>query len=454
MRIEFDANGGLPLRTVIVGLGLVSLLVNFTLQSRSAHVVQFSSEASNVALALLHGRGFADPFLTGPSGPTALTAPVYPFLYAALCWIFGTAWLGWAAIVAVTALAWALQWACAYRFAHVCGFARAGLGAALFGVFLPLPGRLYKWEAVFTGLTLAWSALLFSRIMQGDTRSRTSAQWGIALAASVLLCPSAVLILPFWGGLLLYRLGLTRSLQVVRVALLVAFLPIAGWTARNYAVFHHVFFVRDAAGIVLDSSNNDCTTGILSSDLASGCIARHNPSGSIAVLDRLRAQGEYDYSAAAMQTMVAWTRAHPARFAVLTAKRTLFYWFPIDRVDFPSTINGMVFSLFTLLSLLGLQWARSDGFRILITMLLPYSLVYYFAQVEQRYRYPVFWISVLLALIGLELLLRRRGQTREISCFPHLANLRRVDAVEENELFSRNHPDAHGLREYVRRIVV
>jgi hypothetical protein len=91
----------------------------------------------------------------------------------------------------------------------------------------------------------------------------------------------------------------------------------------------------------------------------------------------------------------------------------LFFWFPIDRVDFRSTISGIVFSLVTLFSLLGLQWARSDGFHTLITILLPYSLVYYFAQLEQRYRYPVLWISALLAAIGLELLFRRRSQTRE-----------------------------------------
>ena len=124
--------------------------------------MQFSSEASNVAQALLRGRGFADPYMTGPSGPTAQMAPLYPALYAGLCWLFGTGALGWAAIVAATALAWAFQWFFVYLFAQSEGQGRAGLVAAILGALLPLPGRLFKWEAAFTGLALASSAWMMS----------------------------------------------------------------------------------------------------------------------------------------------------------------------------------------------------------------------------------------------------------------------------------------------------
>jgi len=86
--------------------------------------VEFSSEANNVAQALLHGRVFADPYMTGPSGPTAQMAPLYPALWAALCWLFGTGASGWAAIVAAT-LAWALQWFFVYCFASSEGYDRA-----------------------------------------------------------------------------------------------------------------------------------------------------------------------------------------------------------------------------------------------------------------------------------------------------------------------------------------
>src|SRR3569833_1079357 len=153
-------------RSVLLGLAAVSLLVNFAAQWSQPHVVQFSSEASRISLALSSGRGYSDPLLTGLTGPTAFIAPVYPFLYAGICWLFGTAAAGWAAIVAITALAWALLWAFVYRFAALWEHPGPGLVAALVGVLLPLPGRLFKWEAVFTGAALAISACIVSRILK------------------------------------------------------------------------------------------------------------------------------------------------------------------------------------------------------------------------------------------------------------------------------------------------
>ena len=75
-------------------------------------------------------------------------------------------------------------------------------------------------------------------------------------------------------------------------------------------------------------------------------------------------------------------------------------------------LNGIMMSTVTTLSLLGVLWIGSDGFWILIAALLPYSLIYYIAQFEQRYRYPVFWISLLLASIGIDLFLKRRQLRR------------------------------------------
>jgi len=111
---------------IACGLSVLSVAENFLIQWKGPHVVQFSSEATNVARALLHGRGFADPYMTGPSGPTVQMAPLYPFLYAGLCWVFGTAAQGWAAIVATTSVAWALEWFFVYKFAVLEGTRKPG----------------------------------------------------------------------------------------------------------------------------------------------------------------------------------------------------------------------------------------------------------------------------------------------------------------------------------------
>ena len=77
-----------------------------------------------------------------------------------------------------------------------------------------------------------------------------------------------------------------------------------------------------------------------------------------------------------------------------------------------SLLNGIIMSAATVLSLLGIMWIKFDGFLILIATLLPYSLTYYIAQFEQRYRYPVLWISLLLAAIGAELLIKHQRPRR------------------------------------------
>jgi hypothetical protein len=368
------------------------------------HVVQFSSEPTNVARALLHGRGFSDPYMTGPSGPTAQPAPLYPILYAGICWLFGTGALGWAAIVAATALAWALQWFFVYCFAQSEGHGRAGLIAAVIGALLPLPGRLFKWEGVFTGLVLASSAWIMSRILKGDTRMWTLVEFGALLGAGVLLSPVLVLTWPFWGILVVWR----QSIRPFAVALFVALLLVGVWTARNFAVFRHLVFIRDDAGNALVSSNIDCATALISENIASGCFAREHPSGSVTMLEKLKAAGEYEFSAAEMRRTKAWIRQHPSRFAILTFERAAYFWFPLEKADRSSLMNGMMISAVTILSLLGIIWIGSDGFRVLIAALLPYSLIYYITQFEQRYRYPVFWISLLLAAIGVDLLIKRR----------------------------------------------
>jgi hypothetical protein len=400
-------------RPVLLGLAAVSLLANFATQWRQPHVVQFTSEATRVSLSLLNGKGFSDPLLTGPSGPTALMAPLYPVLYAAICWLFGTAAGGWAAIVAITALVWAVQWAFVYRFAALWGHPGPGLAAALLGVALPLPGRLFKWEAAFAGAALATSAWVVSRIIMRKESRWTAPAAGLLFAADALLCPPAVLMWAPWTWLVAKRIGTLRTLKIGAVALAVAAVPIGLWTARNYAVFHHLFFIRDAAGVALVSSNNDCATPIISENIASGCFAANFPTGSETTMKELRAKGEYEYGNAEMKRTMAWVRSHPGRFAALSAERIAYFWFPIERTDSITFAYGVLMSAFSLLSLLSLLWIRSDGFRIVIGGLATFPLIYYIAQEEQRYRYPILWMSMFLACVGIHLALKKFGPARK-----------------------------------------
>lgn len=123
------------------------------------------------------------------------------------------------------------------------------------------------------------------------------------------------------------------------------------------------------------------------------------------MLERLRAVGEYQLSAQQMSRARNWVKLHPAQSVRLLVGHITYFWFPLDP---DSRVLGIAISLITVLSLLSLMWYRSPGFWILVLTLLPYSLTYYLVQVEQRYRYPVIWISTVLACIGLKLLLERQ----------------------------------------------
>jgi hypothetical protein len=399
--------------TVWCALSILSLIVNFAAQWRSEHAVNFSSEAAHVSWALQHHRGFADPYLSGPSGPTAQMAPIYPFLHAAVCLMFGTGAAGWAAILALTALAWSLQWTLAYDFLRYYGHPKAGLTAALIGVLMPLPGKLFKWEAVFTACAVAAGACLMARLLAKPDLAKASL-FGVAAAVSLLLAPSAAMVFFAWGLILLWRGPLKSGVNVLATAVLCAILPLGLWTARNYRTFGHLFFVRDDTGMAIGSSDADCAQAILADNLASGCFATLHPTANAALLGRLRQEGEYRFAARQMATTVQWVHSHPGRFATLTLERIAYFWFPLERTDKRILVIGIVMSLATLLSFLSVLWRRSPGFAILAGGLSCYPLSYYLVQVEQRYRYPVFWMSVLLAAVGVELILGYRAEARRL----------------------------------------
>jgi hypothetical protein len=404
---------------LLASLVTISLIVNFAAQRNAAHEVDLSSEAAHVSSALTHGRGFSDPFGTGPSGPTAQMAPLFPYIHALICEVFGVGLWGWMAMVALTSVTWALVWIFAVRIAEFYGHRLAGIAAAFIGVLWPLPGRLFKWEAVFTAAALVCGAWLLARILAGQTARSVLLRFATALAVGVLLTPSTVVIWPCWALLIFVRLGWKRAIRATAFVIITALIPISLWTARNLLVFHHLIFVRDNLGLELALSNNDCAEPLLSRNVALGCFAAEHPSDSRAILQRVISFGEYEFFASEMHRGKEWIRAHPIRFLGLTLERAVLFWFPLDPATRASLLYGILFSVSSLLSVLALAWARSDGFWILLSALLPYSAVYCVIQIDERYRYPVLWASVLLACIGVSccfrLLTARRAAPERFS---------------------------------------
>jgi hypothetical protein len=389
-------------------LSLVSLTINLGVHYR-AQPVDFTCEAGRISLALLRGQGFANPFKTAVTGPTAHVAPLYPYLHSLVCRLFGVQALGSFAIITLTSLAWSLQWTFVHRFAVDHGRARSGAAAALIGVLVPLPGRLFKWDTVFTALALTACAWMVSAVIRRQWNGRRHGLMIGAVAAwGSLLNPATLQVWAAWTAFIMLKIGVQKSRKVLLPALAVFLAPIVIWGVRNYVVMGYAGFVRDNVGLEMSVSYNDCAKVLLAENMSSGCYTGFHPNVNVDLATELARVGEYKFNSAAGRKAKEWAFGHPWRAFKLTIGHIAAYWFPIETDDPRTLLIGLLMSASTLGAILSVRWRWNDGFYLLVLGVVAYSCVYCWVQFEQRYRYPVLWCTLLLACIGVELLLARR----------------------------------------------
>jgi len=367
---------------------------------KTTTVVDTTGEAGQVALSLATSGTFSNPWPVLPTGSTAHVAPAYPYLSSRVMLLFGSSHAAWWAMNLLTIAAFTLQWALLPWIAGVWGLPRAigYLGAGV-GAFLPIPGVSFKWEAVFVAVTFTAVAGLTGSLASGSARDNrwflTAVVWGVGL----LLSP--VLLLPWlgWSCLLVHLSRHTIRWRNVAVIAFVPLLVISPWIIRNYRVFHHVFLIRDNLGLTLALSNNDCTSAWVKKDLRSGCLKSLNPYSNLLVAERVAREGEYQFNIDCLHDGLEWIKKNPTRFLALTLLRIRYFWFPpveAEKTDV-AVLNLCAIWGLTFLSIPGLYLLyrrKRETCALLVTGIILYSPVYYLAQVELRYRYPILWISV------------------------------------------------------------
>jgi len=370
-------------------------------------------ENVNIALALQRGEGFSNPFSTGPSGPTAHSAPLYPLLLGAVYSIFGTGTAARLAVLALTTLVWALHCALLQLFGSLHGAARAARIAAFGLAIAPFHGNLLKGGEAFTAATIAGSACLFSIILARRGGTPSFFLLGGLMAVGTLFNVATVMIWAAWGCLLVWRIGARSFVKVLLPAAVAFLIPVGVWTARNYIFFRHLILVRDNMGLELAASYNDCALTVMSPRSHPPCYTPFHPNDDPQAARALIASGEYEFYAMCEREAKAWIRAHPLRSAAITAGHILYFWFPVERAGGEALIDGIGMSVLTLLSLLGISWRRTDGFKIAVSAAASFSLVYSFFRAVPRFRYPVIWITVLLVIIGIEAWIARRRRVAD-----------------------------------------
>jgi len=392
----------------------------------------FGWEIGRIAYSLANGHGFSSPFGVD-TGPSAWTAPVYPFIVSIAFRIFGNySHAASFALLTFNSLCAALTCWPIYRIARRIFGETAAIWSGWIWALLPYIiywSVRWIWETSLTAL-LFTLAFMLTVEMEGDNRITSWIGFGVLWGVIGLTNPSCLSFLPFAGCWLVYYLYKQRKRflfpAVVGAALF--WLTMMPWLARNYAVFHKPVFVRDNVGVEIRCGNNPLAEGIW--------VSMYHPSQNPILLRELQQMGEPAYGAEQGRLANQWIQQNPHQFAIVTLRKFIFYWNGLPRLSSTAewmrqhpdrwasrTFWHLIFdsigtpresviqaleqvrtSLFLATSLLafgGLHFAvrnRVHGVFLFASLLLFYPLVYYVSFPHPRYRHPIDPMLLMLAV--------------------------------------------------------
>lgn len=358
-----------------------------------------AAEPVRVARSLAADGTFANPFASLPTGSTAHVAPVYPFLYSLVLRGLGTGHAAlqvmWALNLGLLALQMALLPLLSHRlkFGVLPGIIAAGSGT--FSLHAPVDTR---WECFLAGALLLL-AFLGSERSLAHGKVYWSCAIGVLWGILILTQPVMVPLLAAWllcsfafaasGGRPKIA---SRSALIVAVALV----TVSPWIVRNYVRFGTFIFVRDCLGLDLYTSNYPCVAPTLQETMRSGCHARTNPNTSRDVSAQLLAAGEPQYNSTRLHAALAWIDHNRGRFLALTFRRFRLFWFPdLERQWEAVLVWGVTVLSFVGIRLMGKKSRVASA--LIITAWLVFPLIYYVSTYDPRYRYPIYWTSLLPA---------------------------------------------------------
>jgi hypothetical protein len=375
--------------------------------------VTIAAEPVRIASNLLHEGAFANPFGALPTGPTAHIAPGLPFVQFLILRILGEGAAAWLALRSLPVVAIGLELALLPWIARSLGFsAWAGILAAVFGL-ITKPGSEPQWEAELAGL-LFLIALGIACRFERSTHA-TSLGWASGLVAGIVFHLQPVFALPYfiWVASLLPARRFRRDLPLWTVPLLLC-IP---WSVRNYLEVGTPF-MRDDFGIEMYVSFNACAPYGFQESMERFCIPALHPNSSIQEASELRRLGEFRYNRERLHSALLWISGHSGAACILMAERFWFFWFPSTEglAGYHAERSRQLFlHAVTLLSLWGLYLCRKHrhpSFRLLSLWLGAFPMVYYLVQFEPRYRYPILWITWILAAHAVIVIQQRGGWRR------------------------------------------
>jgi 4-amino-4-deoxy-L-arabinose transferase-like glycosyltransferase len=383
-----------PIWMVLIGL-LVRVLYIVIAHSYRVIVIDGAvNEMERLAYSLATGSGFSAPYVVD-TGPSAWTAPIYPWLISLAFRAFGVySYAAGFAMLLFNSICAALTSWILYRIARHVFNETVGVWSGWAWAFLPYSIR---WSVTWVSET-SFSAFLLSLLfmltleMEDNDRLLWWSGYGLLWGVAALTNTAVIAFLPFSGCWLVYHLQ-RRGKHIVGPVFLSAvvfWLALTPWLVRNYSVFDEPVFIRDNFGNEFRAGNNPLAEGWVVPNYHAG----YNP----VLLTLFQQMGEPGINAQQAHEAQAWIAQHPKRFLVLCFRRFIFFWAGV-----PSTWTGLprqgfdrvknwIFLASSLLSVGGLFLAvkrRVRGAFLFATLVIFYPLIYYVTSPTARYRHAI-----------------------------------------------------------------
>jgi len=363
---------------------------------------QFGWETGRIARSIAEGHGFSSP-TDLDSGPSAWTAPLYPYILAGVFKIWGiytpaSAWV----ILAFNSFWAALTCWTLYSVAErIFGAWVARVTAWTWAVF---PYLLYwavrvVWETSLT--TFLVTLVLWLTIRASDEPSPRGIWvyqgllWGVILLTNTAL----VILLPFFLVWAIARSGRrSQALRGAAVSFAIMALCAVPWTIRNYDRFGRFLFIRDNLPLELYEANNNHSAGLWTRS--------EHPGNDPTAMRRMQELGEIGFMDEKKLEFHAFVQEHPGEFVRFTLKRIWYFWAAppqatiVAGYDFwvARHVEFLLASIFAFAGLV-LAFVRKNPYRWLLTpFLLIYPLPFYVVNPLPRYKHPIEPVMLMLII--------------------------------------------------------
>jgi 4-amino-4-deoxy-L-arabinose transferase-like glycosyltransferase len=381
-------------------LAVITVGHTYRITPRRDHF-QFGWEMGRLARSIALGHGFSSP-TDLESGPSAWTAPVYPYILAGVFKLFGiyTAASAWV-ILAFNSVFAALTCCTIFLIAErIYGNAVARWAAWTWAVFPYLiywPVRVV-WEASLSTFLLTLG--LWVAICMADSKLPKTRDWivfGLLWGLIALTNTALIILLPFFLAWMILQLP-ARSNRYSGVALCLGVFVfcLLPWTVRNYETFGRFILIRDNLPLELYEANNNSSSGLWTRS--------EHPGNDPATMRRFQELGEIRFMDEEKRELQEFVRAHPVRALVFTLERVWYFWAAppqatvVAGYDFRIARHAQFFlaAVFAFAGLV-LTFRRRNRYRwLVLPFLLIYPLPYYLVNPFPRYKHPIEPIMLIL----------------------------------------------------------